>query len=212
VTPSARRRRAPALAAATSVLVAVAGCGGSEKSPTTARTPTPAPAPATTAKSGEKAFAVTESEYSLSPANPDVPTGSFTISVRNAGATQHALEVEGPAGEVKTGTIEPGATTQLEVKLTKPGRYDWYCPIDGHRGRGMRGTIVVAGGGSAGSRGKRHDGSGKSSHGSHDSGSGGDSGRSNGDSSRSGGDSGGSGGDSGGVGPSNDQSGGYMPG
>jgi plastocyanin len=142
VIPSARRRRALALAAVTPVLVAVAGCGDSEKSATTARTP--APAPAATAKSSEADFAVTEREYSLSPAKPDLPTGSFAISVRNAGATQHALEVEGPAGEVKTGTIEPGATAQLKVKLNKPGRYEWYCPIDGHKDKGMKGEITVA--------------------------------------------------------------------
>jgi uncharacterized cupredoxin-like copper-binding protein len=210
IPPARRRRRALTLAAATSVLVVLAGCGGSDKSPTTASTPAPAQAPATTAKAKGNAFTVTEREYSLSPANPDVPKGSFTISVRNAGGVQHALEVEGPAGEVKTGTIEPGGTAQLTVKLTKPGRYEWYCPIDDHKGKGMRGTIVVAGGGSAGADDSHKDsGHRKRSRDKGHSGSGGGNDDSAG--SNSGSNSGGSDMDSGGIGPSND-SGGYGPG
>jgi plastocyanin len=206
------RRRALALAAATPVLaLAPAGCGSDDDtSSPTARTPTTPPA--TTTESGEAAFTVTEREYSLTPADPELPSaGEFTISVRNAGATQHALEVEGPAGEVESGTIQPGKTTQLKVKLTKPGRYEWYCPIDDHKGKGMRGTIVVAGGSSAGGGSGKDDSDDRRRNRGRDSGGGnsgsGGSGR-NDDSPRD--DSMGSEGDSGGIGPSNDS--GYGPG
>ena len=29
--------------------------------------------------------------------------------------------------------------------ISKPGEYEFYCPIDGHREQGMEGTIVVGG-------------------------------------------------------------------
>ncbi|MEA2255744.1 MAG: Copper binding protein plastocyanin/azurin family, partial [Solirubrobacteraceae bacterium] len=38
----------------------------------------------------------------------------------------------------------------LTVDFAKKGTYEWYCPIDGHRGRGMEGKIAVAGGGGGG--------------------------------------------------------------
>jgi plastocyanin len=194
--------------------LAPAGCGGGDDtSSTPARTPATAPTTATTPASGGSAFTVTEREYSLTPANPELPSkGEFTISVRNAGATRHALEVEGPAGEVESDAIEPGKTVQLKVKLTKPGRYEWYCPIDDHKGKGMRGTIVVAGGGSGAAKSTEDD-SGKDRSGSGRGGSG-SGGGSGGNDDSAGGGSGNSGDagsdqDSGGIGPSNDSNDGY---
>jgi plastocyanin len=190
-------------------MAALAGCGGDDEksAPTTARTP----APATTPEASKSSFTVTEREYSLTPSNPDLPaTGEYTITVRNAGGTRHALEVEAPAGEAETDTIQPGGTAQLKVKLTKPGRYVWYCPVGDHKDRGMRGTIVVAGGRSKAddSGGDKKDGRGRDDSG-DDSGRGGGSGR-NDDSARD--DTMESEGDSGGIGPSNDSNDGYGPG
>jgi hypothetical protein len=42
----------------------------------------------------------------------------------------------------------------LTVNLAKTGSYTFYCPIDGHRQMGMKGTLVVGssgGGGGGGS-------------------------------------------------------------
>jgi heme/copper-type cytochrome/quinol oxidase subunit 2 len=41
--------------------------------------------------------------------------------------------------------VEPGASATLEADLDKPGTYTWYCPLDGHRGKGMSGSITVGG-------------------------------------------------------------------
>ena len=72
----------------------------------------------------------------------------MTFAVSNAGQIPHALEVEGPNGEAKTGTIEPGKSEDLKVDLSKAGTYEWYCPIGNHKDQGMKGEIKVAGGGS----------------------------------------------------------------
>jgi len=92
---------------------------------------------------------VVETEFKLAPANPSIAkAGVVTFSVTNAGKIPHALEVEGPSGEAKTGTIEPGKAAELKVDLGKAGTYEWYCPIGNHRDQGMKGEIKVAGGGS----------------------------------------------------------------
>jgi plastocyanin len=87
-------------------------------------------------------------EYEINPQNLQVErTTTATLTVNNDGHEVHALEVEGPTGEVKTGDIQPGKSAKLTVKATEAGEYEYYCPIDGHRQKGMQGKITVAGGG-----------------------------------------------------------------
>jgi plastocyanin len=94
---------------------------------------------------------VKETEFKLTPATVKVAkTGVVGVTAQNAGSITHALEVEGPDGEVKTQDIAPGDSATIKVDLSKKGTYEWYCPIDGHKGMGMKGQIVVAGGGSGG--------------------------------------------------------------
>jgi plastocyanin len=91
-----------------------------------------------------KRLTVTESEYRLVPATLAVErTGSYEIKVVNNGTVAHALEIDGSGGEAKTPDIGPGESATLEVRLAKTGLYELYCPIDGHKGLGMRGSVVV---------------------------------------------------------------------
>jgi uncharacterized cupredoxin-like copper-binding protein len=141
-----RRLLLPVVAVAALALVA-AGCGGGggKKS---ASTTTAAPA----TKGG--AVTISESEYKLTPSNPKVTkTGVAHFNVRNAGTIAHALEVEGPKGEARLHTLQPGSSGTLTVDFSKPGTYEFYCPIDGHRKLGMRGKVVVASGGKSTSSG-----------------------------------------------------------
>ena len=87
---------------------------------------------------------ISEKEYSLTPGTVTVSkTGTYEFRVTNNGTIAHALEVEGNGVEEKTGDIQPGAAATLRVTLTKDGSYEMYCPIDGHRGQGMQGTVTV---------------------------------------------------------------------
>jgi hypothetical protein len=43
--------------------------------------------------------------------------------------------------------LNPGQTGTLPVDLSKPGTYEWYCPVGEHRDFGMEGEITVGGGG-----------------------------------------------------------------
>jgi uncharacterized cupredoxin-like copper-binding protein len=98
-----------------------------------------------------KTISISETEYKLDPAKVDVAhAGSYTFQVKNDGQYAHALTVEGQGTEARTDTIEPGESETLKVTL-KGGSYELYCPIDGHRQRGMEGTLTVGGAASSGS-------------------------------------------------------------
>ncbi len=130
-------------------LIAMAGCGEKRETATGAGA---SAATATGHASGSAASTVkvSEAEFKLTPSSARVAkAGTVAIQVSNDGATTHALEVGTPGGVVKTAPIAPGKTATLKANLTKPGIYQWFCPIDGHRGKGMSGQIVVGGGGAA---------------------------------------------------------------
>jgi uncharacterized cupredoxin-like copper-binding protein len=140
------------VAALAPALVVAAGCGSSSnssKSSSAAATPAAAPTTSTAAPAaGANSVAVSETEYKLTPADPSAKSGKVTIVARNSGKVPHAIEVEGggPGGkDAKSATIAPGQSATLAVDLKAGKTYQWYCPIDGHKGLGMKGSIKVAG-------------------------------------------------------------------
>jgi plastocyanin len=67
--------------------------------------------------------------------------GKVTVVMDNPSQTPHAVEVEGKGVEEETKTLTQG-TAKVTVDL-KPGKYEFYCPVDGHRQAGMEGTLTV---------------------------------------------------------------------
>ncbi|TML65971.1 MAG: copper-binding protein [Actinobacteria bacterium] len=121
-----------------------AGCGGNSGSGANATTgQAAAPVAKQTLKVSEKEFSITPASFTV--AKP----GTYSFAVSNDGKIAHALVIEGQGSETKTGTIAPGSSTRLVMKLPKAGKYELYCPIDGHRGKGMRATLTVQGAGSS---------------------------------------------------------------
>ena len=96
---------------------------------------------------GGEVVEVALSEFALTPASFSLDPGSYTFHVVNDGSVVHALEVEGPSGEVETEDLEPGESADLEVDLSEAGDFEMYCPVDSHKDKGMEGTITVGGGG-----------------------------------------------------------------
>jgi plastocyanin len=96
---------------------------------------------------GGEVVEVSLSEFALTPASFSLEPGSYTFHVVNDGSVVHALEVEGPLGEVETADLAPGESADLDVDLSEPGDYEMYCPVDSHKDKGMEGTITVGGGG-----------------------------------------------------------------
>ena len=137
------RRFAVLLAVGAAIAVPVVGCGGSdddEDSSGNAATPA-----ATTGGGGGAGGAVdlTATDFKFDPSDPSVKSGEVTFNVTNDGGTTHALEVEGPGEESETDDISPGGSTELTVDLSKPGTYEFYCPVGNHKEMGMEGEITV---------------------------------------------------------------------
>jgi uncharacterized cupredoxin-like copper-binding protein len=133
--------------------IGAAGCGGddnNDNSAASAPASTPAaPTTTTSAKStpaaaGGGTVTLAESEFKITPKDATTKSGKVTIDVKNAGAIVHNLNVEGNGiEEKKTADLQPGSSAKLTLDL-KPGKYEMYCSIDGHRASGMEGTITVS--------------------------------------------------------------------
>ena len=67
--------------------------------------------------------------------------GKVTIDFDNPSDVPHAVEVEGNGVEEETKTLTEGKA-DVTVDL-KAGKYEFYCPVDGHRAGGMEGTLTV---------------------------------------------------------------------
>jgi uncharacterized cupredoxin-like copper-binding protein len=132
--------------------IGAAGCGGDDNNDNgsaSAPASTPAaPTTSTTAKTtpaagGGGAVTVSETEFKLAPKDATTKAGKVTIEAKNDGQIVHNLEVEGNGVEKKTADLQPGSNAKLALNL-KPGKYEMYCAIDGHRASGMEGTITVS--------------------------------------------------------------------
>jgi plastocyanin len=123
--------------------LAVAGCGDDDSDTTSAG----ATGTTTTAQAGGgggSTIDVSETDFALNPADPTVDAGQVTINATNDGQVPHSIEVEGPSGEQELeGGLAPGDSGTLKVDLSKPGTYEWYCPVGNHKEMGMEGEITV---------------------------------------------------------------------
>ena len=134
-----------ALLLATALGATACGSSSSGSSSSAQQTSNSSSAPSGATSTGK--LHVTETEFKIAPDNPTIAeTGTVTFTVANKGKFPHALEVEGVSGEPKTSTLQPGQTATLQVNFTKKGSFTWYCPVDGHRQKGMEGKITVGGG------------------------------------------------------------------
>ena len=136
-----------------SAALLVAGCGSSsEPQPEAEQAPPPKQSDEQAAAGKPVATVKIEgTDFKLDPATVRVKKpGTVRFELDNAGDSPHALEVEGPKGEVETETITPGNSATVTADLSEPGTYTMYCPVGNHKGMGMTGKIVVAKGGGGG--------------------------------------------------------------
>jgi plastocyanin len=138
----------------------VAACGGDDDEGTTA-------APAEEATSAEETTGATSvpgrvdlvtppgDELVFKPDKATAAAGLVTLAWHNESKTAHTLCLEDEQGKgVKSigGTVcsveatgpspTTGALTETYKDL-KPGKYTFYCGVDGHRAQGMEGTLTV---------------------------------------------------------------------
>ena len=107
-------------------------------------------APPSTSAAGQRVPAAAEpsinvnlTEYTI--AMPEsVPAGRRRFHVENAGKENHNFVIEGNGiAEKMANDLTRGDSGEIVVDL-KPGTYTIYCPVDGHRGKGMSRTLTVS--------------------------------------------------------------------
>jgi plastocyanin len=146
-----RTHRYSLLGAVVVVVAAVSGgCGGGGGSKSNATPATTSTTPSAGA-SVIKTVTVHETEYKLTPSAISLSKpGTYVFKGVNDGTIAHSLAVEGNGVDMDASGISPGSSGTLKVTLPKAGTYEIYCPIDGHKGLGMKGTVTVGGSGAAG--------------------------------------------------------------
>jgi len=125
----------------------LAGCGGSSNKNAGSNSSGATPTPTTAASSGGGSSgalalaAPADGSLKFDKTTLTAKSGKVTIDFDNPSSTPHAVEVEGNGVEQKTNTVTNGKVS-LSVDL-KPGKYEFYCPVPGHRQAGMQGTLTV---------------------------------------------------------------------
>ena len=71
----------------------------------------------------------------------DAKAGKVTINLDNPSSNPHGVEIEGNGVEEESDTVTKSKTS-VTADL-KPGKYEFYCPVAGHRQAGMEGTLTV---------------------------------------------------------------------
>jgi len=136
------RRTLIALALATAVF---AGCGGDDDEPESAATPAATEESSSASGGGETlAFSAPEDGSLKFDQGGEVTAkaGKVKVTFNNPSSVPHAVEIEGNGVETETETVTGSETPPVEVDL-KPGTYEFYCPVGGHKEAGMKGTLTV---------------------------------------------------------------------
>lgn len=159
--PAPPCRILPALVLPAAAALTLAACGGSGGGATGAAAPAtasgaPAPrygatssattaAPTGAAPSDLRLAADPGGQLAFDRTSLHAKAGTVTITMANPSGSglPHAVAVEGQGVDKDGPTAQPGGTSSVTVKL-KPGTYTFYCPVDGHRAAGMKGTLTVS--------------------------------------------------------------------
>ena len=120
------------------LMLAFSNAFGQGENPGSADTKTAAAMPDTAKGSVE----VKLTEYKIEmPAS--VGAGAMTFEVTNTGEKTHGFEIEGNGIEkALKPRLKKGESSSLQVDL-KPGTYKVYCPVHGHKMRGMSLDLTV---------------------------------------------------------------------
>jgi uncharacterized cupredoxin-like copper-binding protein len=98
--------------------------------------------PATTTTAAPKAVQVSETEFKIKLPETALAAGSYAFDVKNDGQAPHDLVVKGAGVDERTKTLNAGESATLTVDL-KPGTYELYCSLPGHKQAGMDLKLTV---------------------------------------------------------------------
>jgi uncharacterized cupredoxin-like copper-binding protein len=137
-----RLRTLGASVGAVAVLASACASGTTNSSSTTA---TNAPSAAAAASANPTQVTVKMNEFGLALSTQTFAPGTYSFVASNVGHTVHALEINGPGvSDQKTPSVAAGQSATLTVTL-QAGSYEFYCPVDSHKEKGMDTRITVGG-------------------------------------------------------------------
>jgi uncharacterized cupredoxin-like copper-binding protein len=108
----------------------------------------PAAAPARPAAAPARMLVYAQ-EWSLWPSRTSLPAGKVEVQLSNRGQDAHDLRIRRLSHGHMTGGSQGVAVTQSgglgqASWHLKPGRYELYCSMPGHRKKGMHTTLTVS--------------------------------------------------------------------
>jgi plastocyanin len=125
-------------------LLALAGCGGSsDNSSSSATTGTTSSSGGASAGGGGQQLALQAdpSQLKFDKSTLTAKAGKVTITMTNPSPLQHDVAIKGGA-DAKGEVVGQGGKSTVTVDL-KPGKYTFYCSVDGHESAGMTGELDV---------------------------------------------------------------------
>jgi plastocyanin len=131
----------------TVALLALAGCGGDDDSSSATGTSgggsSTAPASGGGGGGGQQlTLAADKSQLKFDKSKLAAKTGTVTITMTNPSPLQHDIAIKGPASG-KGDVVGQGGKSTVTLDL-KPGKYTFYCSVDGHEAAGMNGELDVS--------------------------------------------------------------------
>jgi uncharacterized cupredoxin-like copper-binding protein len=114
-----------------------------ETTRTTAETSTTQTATTGTTTQAAQSVVAKETEFKIALPKVAVHAGQVTFDVQNDGKIPHDLVVQGNGVDAKTPLVDAGQSKTLSVDL-KPGTYDLYCSVPGHKEAGMDAKLTVS--------------------------------------------------------------------
>jgi plastocyanin len=146
--PVFSRAARPSLAMLTATALALSACGGggggsSTPTSTPKATASPASTPNAAANTGTVlALQADKTQLKFDKSTLSAKAGKVTITMANPSALQHNVAIEGHGVHAAGKIVSQGGTSTVTATL-KPGKYTFYCAVDGHRQAGMEGTLTV---------------------------------------------------------------------
>jgi nitrite reductase (NO-forming) len=84
---------------------------------------------------------ITASEFKFSPTSIQVAVGQkVTLTLQNSGAVEHDVTIPSAGFSL---LARAGQTATGDFTFDKPGVFDFFCSIPGHKDAGMKGSVTV---------------------------------------------------------------------
>ena len=130
-------------------LLALAGCGGgsNNSSSSSSSSTTSGGGASTGASSGggggqQLALQADKTQLKFNTNKLSAKAGKITITMTNPSSLPHDIAIKGGA-TAQGNVVTQGGKSVVTITL-KPGKYTFYCSVDGHEAAGMNGELDVS--------------------------------------------------------------------